>query len=228
MLITIDSRSSDSGLTTPIAELARSCPILDNLQQPTAVAITCSTDHRLGTLLMKKQEVKVAPGRPTSEQQELGINSDISRRDFLGGVLVGAGTALLSGNSLASPSLESVDAAREHSFNGFAGPGDYSRSNGNTWEVVSAAHRVRDRAYANASVLDTGESFDLIIVGGGAAGLGAAYYHAKQTGRRARSLSSRPMNFKSRARTDAVSFSTIILCSGVRRSGTSLSWMASV
>jgi spermidine dehydrogenase len=66
-------------------------------------------------------------------------------------------------------------------WNGYAGIGDYARSNGNIASVVNAAHGVRDGVYeagiASAPVVD--ELYDLIIVGGGFAGLIAAYEFRK-------------------------------------------------
>src|SRR5258706_15180099 len=66
-------------------------------------------------------------------------------------------------------------------WTGPGGIGDYGRSNGNTAEVVNAAHSAirnheRDRGIASAK--DTGESYDLIIVGCGISGLSAGHtYH---------------------------------------------------
>ena len=62
-------------------------------------------------------------------------------------------------------------------WNGYAGVGDYSRSNGNIASVVNAAHGVRDGTYEAriASAPEVDEVYDLVIVGGGFAGLIAAY-----------------------------------------------------
>jgi spermidine dehydrogenase len=51
------------------------------------------------------------------------------------------------------------------------------------------AHRVRDGAQdAFGNVEDTGESYDLVVVGGGISGLAAAYFFRKQAGPKARIL----------------------------------------
>jgi spermidine dehydrogenase len=97
------------------------------------------------------------------------------RRDFLNGVLLGSGAGLLGMPAPAAPADR---------YTGFAGVGDYARSNGDPWPVVEAGHRLRDGKYASAPISDTGESFDLIVIGGGLSGLGAAYYFAKAGGRR--------------------------------------------
>jgi hypothetical protein len=73
-------------------------------------------------------------------------SSVITRRDFVGGSLVGAGAALLG---MASPAaIRTAQAQTVASkmtglgpdWTGPGGIGDYSRSNGNTHEVVNAAH----------------------------------------------------------------------------------------
>jgi spermidine dehydrogenase len=95
------------------------------------------------------------------------------RRDFLNGALLGAGAALLR---LPPPAFAAPD-----TYTGYAGVGDYARSNGDPWAVVQAGHRLRDGGIAGRPI-DTGEQFDLIVVGGGLSGLGAAYYYGKATG----------------------------------------------
>ena len=92
------------------------------------------------------------------------------RRDFLNRTLLGAGAALLK---MVPP------AAAADQYTGYAGVGDYARSNGDPWTVVQAGHKLRDGKYQSVPVINTGEQFDLIVVGGGLSGLGAAYYYQK-------------------------------------------------
>ena len=48
---------------------------------------------------------------------------------------------------------------------------------------MNAAHKIRDAAYNKLpGVIDTGELYDVIIVGGGLTGLGAAYFIHEETG----------------------------------------------
>ena len=75
----------------------------------------------------------------------------ITRRDFLGSTLLGSGAMLLSGLTPA----QLLAAADE--FSGYGGVGDYAKSNGNTFEVLTAGHRMRDGGYGT-DVTDTGES----------------------------------------------------------------------
>lgn len=121
------------------------------------------------------------------ERRRLGLDAHITRRDFVNGMLVGAGAAVLSASS---STLAGTSADAEDTFTGYGGVGDYARANGNTWPVVQAAHRLRDGQYdsaAFAKAKPAGE-FDLVVVGGGIAGLSAAYYFIKAAGVRRRVL----------------------------------------
>jgi spermidine dehydrogenase len=106
-----------------------------------------------------------------SFDRELGIGADITRRDFLNASLIGAGAALLEA---AAPSRL---LAQARPFDGPSGIGDYARSNGNTEAVLRVGHDLRDGKYAALlkNPIDTGESYDLVVVGGGISGLAAAY-----------------------------------------------------
>ena len=108
----------------------------------------------------------------------------ITRRDYLGGMLAGVGTALLSGltpHQLLARSrdleLPGIDSQQAAAFNGPAGLGDYARANGNTWEVMSRAHLIRDGNYNELARLavDDGGNYDVVMVGGGPSSLGTSY-----------------------------------------------------
>lgn len=131
----------------------------------------------------------------TPGERELGMDADITRRDFLNAVALGTGAALLGTPAPAhrgrpgAPSAPMVPPGAPdepwHPWTGYPGIGDYARSNGNTWEVVSAAHGLRDGTYDKMlnTTSDTGELYDLVIVGGGFSGTVAAYTFLKETGR---------------------------------------------
>jgi hypothetical protein len=108
----------------------------------------------------------------------------IFRRDLLNNALLAAGAALLD-----MPAPAQRPSARD-TFTGYGGVGDYATSNGDPWSVVTAGHRISQGAYAQlpADIPETGESFDLLVVGGGLSGLGSAYYFAKATGGKERCL----------------------------------------
>ncbi len=105
----------------------------------------------------------------------LGLNAHITRRDFLGSTLIGSGAILLGA---AAPAFAQNLTSQ---WNGYAGIGDYARSNGNIASVVNAAHGIRDGSYESriAAAPAVDELYDLIIVGGGFAGLIAAYEFRK-------------------------------------------------
>ncbi|MCZ6900714.1 MAG: NAD(P)-binding protein, partial [Bacteroidetes bacterium] len=104
--------------------------------------------------------------------------SDITRRDFVGGTLVGFGAALL-GSCSAPRSGPLYDP-----WTGFGGVGDYASSNGNVASVRVAAHLIRDGFTQEMmkDAEDTGEEYDMVIIGGGFSGIGAAYQFRKQYG----------------------------------------------
>lgn len=120
------------------------------------------------------------------EERALGMDRDISRRDFVNSVAVGAGATLLAAAAPACAPANRTAESQFHIWNGPGGVGDYARSNGNTWDVVQAGHGIRDKLYlrAIAAAPPTGETYDLVIVGGGFAGATAAYRFLKETDRR--------------------------------------------
>ena len=118
----------------------------------------------------------------------------ITRRDFVGGTLLGTGTALLG---MASPAALREAAAQTvpspmtgltADWTGPGGIGDYANSNGNTHVVVNEAHgAIRNHARDGGlrAAHDTGEKFDVVVVGAGIAGLSACFtinrYNPKAT-----------------------------------------------
>ena len=107
----------------------------------------------------------------------------ITRRDFLGGSLLGAGTALLGGLTpvqllQARAAQYSASAPVNLTYDGPSGIGDYQGKNGNTWDVVARAHAIAENqfdesAFNNAHTSD--DDYDVVIIGGGATSMGAAY-----------------------------------------------------
>jgi spermidine dehydrogenase len=120
-----------------------------------------------------------------SDDRDLGLDARITRKDFLNATLLGAGGLLISSVAPGLAGASGLAQVSADDWTGFGGVGDYARSNGNTKTVLDAAHRVRDRVYATlpANTVETGEFHDVIVVGGGIAGLTAAYVVAKTTGR---------------------------------------------
>ncbi len=118
-----------------------------------------------------------------ARDKKLGIGEDITRRDFVGTTLVGAGAALLSGCSPREVATERDPEPEVHPWTGYGGVGDYATSNGNTQAVIDAAHLIRDGKHGPlaAAAEESGEVFDVIVVGGGFAGLGAAFQFQEQS-----------------------------------------------
>ena len=115
------------------------------------------------------------------QDKELGMHRPIGRRDFLNGVAIALGSSLAGGFL---PDLECVAAGAEQ----FAQdkPGYYPPvltgmrgSHDGSFEVAHAARDGNFRSNAG-SLINTGETYDLVIVGGGISGLAAAYFHRKQ------------------------------------------------
>lgn len=108
----------------------------------------------------------------------LGMEASITRRDFLGSTLLASGAVLLGGMTPAQL------LAGQDDFTGYGGQGEYSASNGNTWDVLSAGHSIRDGIFdpLPTHVIDTGESYDCVIIGGGISGLAAALFFQRQAG----------------------------------------------
>jgi spermidine dehydrogenase len=102
----------------------------------------------------------------------------ITRRDFLGSTLLASGAVLLNGMTPGDLLAQTDD------FTGYGGVGDYRNSNGNTWSVLEAGHAIRDGIYDSlpTDIVDTGETYDCVIVGGGISGLAAGLFFQRQAG----------------------------------------------
>ncbi len=116
--------------------------------------------------------------------------SGVTRRDFLNATLLASGGMLLNAASpaeLLAARANSNSNARpnEDEWTGYGGVGDYANSNGNTLAVLEAGHQIRDHRFESlpASVIDTGETYDCVVVGGGISGLAAALIFKKQAGK---------------------------------------------
>jgi spermidine dehydrogenase len=111
----------------------------------------------------------------------LGLNQPICRRDFLNSTLLAAGGVLLGP---LTPTQLLASAAADDEWTGYGGVGDYAHSNGNTLEVMSSGHQIRDGVFDSLppETVETREIFDCVVVGGGVSGLAAALFFQKYGG----------------------------------------------
>ena len=115
----------------------------------------------------------------------MGMEEGITRRDFLNATLLASGGLLLSSASPADLLAARAAERASDDWTGYGGVGDYANSNGNTLGVMEAGHQIRDGWFESlpASVIDTGETYDCVVVGGGISGLAAALIFQRQAGK---------------------------------------------
>jgi spermidine dehydrogenase len=125
------------------------------------------------------------------KDQKQRTDREITRRDFLNGVAIGVGASLLTA-SLNSEKLLAAGILDEPVPE--KAPDDYPPAKtgmrGNHDGSFNMAHRMRDGENANAlgEPARTGESYDLVVVGGGISGLAAAYRFRQKAGNSAKIL----------------------------------------
>ncbi len=108
--------------------------------------------------------------------KSLGLDAQIDRRDLLNSTLLAAGGLLLG-------SLTPLQLLAKEDWTGYGGVGDYAASNGNTYEVMTAGHQIRERVFEGRapSPIDTREEYDCVMVGGGVSGLAAALFFGRES-----------------------------------------------
>lgn len=117
--------------------------------------------------------------------KQLGMSSKITRRDFLNGVALTVGAAMV-------PSTLFLGCDRSDNF--ALAPDYYPPAltglRGSHPGSFETAHSLRDGTFWQhaGKPEDTGESYDLVIVGGGISGLSAAHFYRKIAGPKARVL----------------------------------------
>ena len=112
------------------------------------------------------------------QDRELGMDRDITRRDFLSGASVAIGASML-------PAASSAQDIGAQDLPGYYPP-ELTGMRGSHPGSFETAHLARDGASFDAE--DTGEHYDLVVVGGGISGLSAAHFYQRSTGDNAKIL----------------------------------------
>ena len=118
-----------------------------------------------------------------SQDRALGMHRKITRRDFINGVAVTAGAALMPWHLLAADGADAQNASNYY-------PPALTGLRGSHPGAFEAAHSLRDGTFWDSAGKpeDTGEIYDLIIIGGGISGLAAAHFYRKVAGEKSRIL----------------------------------------
>jgi spermidine dehydrogenase len=118
--------------------------------------------------------VENSRSRPLFSDEDLGMGRDISRRDFIHGVGATIGAATVGAN-LAGKAF--AQGARD---TGYYPPGltGLRGSHEGSYEV---AHSLRNGTFLESlgAPIETGETYDLLVVGGGISGLSAAHFYSR-------------------------------------------------
>jgi spermidine dehydrogenase len=123
---------------------------------------------------------------------DLGMSRKITRRDFLNGVSVGVGGAMLASKAGLLVALEG--ATLDHETISQASKGYYPPAltgmRGSYDATYQYAHMLRDDAFWDSAPKpdEIQETYDLVVVGGGISGLAAAYFYRQKAGSKARIL----------------------------------------
>ena len=125
-----------------------------------------------------------------SRDRELGMNRKITRRDFLDGVAVSVGGSVLASSAPWLHGLAFPDSAYAPEKDPNYYPPALMGMRGNHEGTYTSAHSLRDGEFWESAGKpeSTGETYDLVVVGGGISGLAAAYFYRQQAGANARIL----------------------------------------
>ncbi len=113
----------------------------------------------------------------SDKDRRLGMDRPITRRDFLDGVAIAIGGAAVSalGAGRAQAFTPADDLAYPPRSNGLQGQTD---------GASNVMHAIRDGSFwaQSPEITETGEAYDLVVVGAGISGLAAAFLYRQQAG----------------------------------------------
>jgi spermidine dehydrogenase len=120
-----------------------------------------------------------------SSDHDLGMHRRITRRDFLNGIAIASG-ALLSPAALRAHFVDATDPEGAPDYY----PPVLTGMRGDHDEIYKVPHSIRDGTFWQSAPTpsDTGEEYDLAIIGGGLSGLAAAYFYRNAAGPKSRIL----------------------------------------
>lgn len=123
-----------------------------------------------------------------NQDYQLGMNRRITRRDFLNGAALAVGALGYASLQASAARFQVQSKAGDDSVGDY--PPELTGMRGSAPGCYDIAHALRDGTFweTAGSPIDSGEEYDLVVVGGGISGLAAAHFYRKHAGRNSRIL----------------------------------------
>ena len=121
--------------------------------------------------------------------RELGMHRKITRRDFMNGMAMTVSAAALSQRPNLFAEEASAQVQEPQNERGYDPPA-LNGMRGSHQGAYEVAHSLRDGSFWRnaAEPIDSGETYDLVVVGGGISGLSSAWFFHQAAGKQARVL----------------------------------------
>ncbi|HTE64522.1 MAG TPA: FAD-dependent oxidoreductase, partial [Solirubrobacteraceae bacterium] len=118
--------------------------------------------------------------------RELGMHTGISRRDFLDGFALTVGAAAVGGSLFGAGSAHARGRPAHHDGGGY--PPNATGLTGSDPDALKTLEALVQGRVDTKHARDTGEYYDLVVVGAGISGLSAAYFYLRDVDADARIL----------------------------------------